>query len=331
MIQMQKVNLSKVKKTWLKMEKENENISPFQYFNFTNILANHYLFFCAANLEFPFFIQFTDGNKVICIAPLCHRYRKSANQIVSFGTTPTIAFQNFVSCKEMTVKEMIKCLVLLKNKYGTLLFNNVPPDSLLKQALDMLKKQPVKDHINIAIPLDGTYEQYFSRLSKSTRQNVRTAYNRMKKAGAVYEILVIQNGLKPSELRELMNIYIVRRREKYRYTSKLHEWFLRHYHFNTIGFQRMENARYVILKINGKIAAFLAGYKDRQNKSLIIPRLAINSEFSMFSPGIVLINESMKILRNVVGVEILDLSKGYDKYKLVMGGEIYYTFDYIFC
>ena len=65
-----------------------------------------------------------------------------------------------------------------------------------------------------------------------------------------------------------------------------------------------------------------------KTKSVIIPRLSINDDFLKYSPGIVLINETAKKLAENKNIDNLDLSKGDEKYKLSMGGEVYYTMDF---
>ena len=46
------------------------------------------------------------------------------------------------------------------------------------------------------------------------------------------------------------------------------------------------------LLINNEIAAFFMGYEYRD--IIYIPRLAINDEFSKYSPGFIIINEYLK-------------------------------------
>ena len=52
-------------------------------------------------------------------------------------------------------------------------------------------------------------------------------------------------------------------------------------------FELRDIARYIVLKIDGKVAAFLAGYVDEKNSSLLIPRLAISGDYNRYSPGVV--------------------------------------------
>lgn len=326
--QIKKVSRHSVKKEWLKLCSQNIKTTPFQEWPLHEAIATHYLFFSLASKERPCYFRITRDDEVIMIAPLAKRYTLKGCYYTSFGATATIAFQDFIYADNISMEDMNKCLELLKQKCGKILFYNVPQDSKLYNALTIIR-YPFKENINITIPSHGSYDDYYGGLDKHARQNMRTAYNRMKTDEMNWSFEVIQGEELNSEVKkELMNVYLCRRKSRYRATSALHEWFIRHYHFNTIALSRLSNAYYAILRINGKVAAFLAGYTNTSGKYILVPRLAINNEYQRYSPGVVLISETMKVLKTKIHVDELDLSKGNDKYKLTMGGGIYYTYNF---
>jgi CelD/BcsL family acetyltransferase involved in cellulose biosynthesis len=55
--------------------------------------------------------------------------------------------------------------------------------------------------------------------------------------------------------------------------------------------------------------------------------MSIEDEFGPYSPGVVLINETMKRMTTEQNIGNLDLSKGAEGYKLSMGGTLYHTYD----
>ncbi|PIK21234.1 GNAT family N-acetyltransferase [Prevotella intermedia] len=77
--------------------------------------------------------------------------------------------------------------------------------------------------------------------------------------------------------------------------------------------------------IDGQLSAFMSGFKDQNNTTLIIPRLSINNDFLFYSPGLMLVNETIKYLYNQSTIRELDLSQGTEKYKFDMGGESHIT------
>lgn len=72
-----------------------------------------------------------------------------------------------------------------------------------------------------------------------------------------------------------------------------------------------------VLYINNRIAAFFDSISA--GKTIIIPRLAISDEFNRYSPGMILINESVKSLIDE-RISVVDLTHGTEQYKLSMGG-----------
>ena len=77
--------------------------------------------------------------------------------------------------------------------------------------------------------------------------------------------------------------------------------------------------------IDGNLAAFMSGFKNQERTTLIIPRLSINGDFLFYSPGLMLVNETIKFLYKQTSIRELDLSQGTEKYKFDMGGEIHTT------
>ncbi len=70
----------------------------------------------------------------------------------------------------------------------------------------------------------------------------------------------------------------------------------------------------------------MTGIVQHKDSRVIIPRLSIVGENERYSPGIILINETAKKLERDCGILNLDLSKGSERYKIAMGGTIYYTY-----
>lgn len=69
-----------------------------------------------------------------------------------------------------------------------------------------------------------------------------------------------------------------------------------------------------IVKVDGQVAAFMKGYNNVRTESLEVPRLAINDEYYFYSPGVLLVNETMKWIYDQDDVSILDLCRGTEKY-----------------
>lgn len=72
-----------------------------------------------------------------------------------------------------------------------------------------------------------------------------------------------------------------------------------------------------VLEIDGTPAAFMIVY--RHHNRLLMPKLAIDTTFSRYSPGILLILEASKMWIDE-GIADFDMCRGDERYKKEMGG-----------
>lgn len=264
------------------------------------------------------------------IAPLCKRIKTNGDRYLSFSVATGVALQDFIYAESITDSDVQECLQLLLKECGSIGLKYLLPSSKLYRQLNQFKSIYQRQRVNVTIPLNDSYLNYYAGLTKHTKQNIRTAYNRMKTDNKEFLIQYFLWGEIPKLLlKKLMDVYIQRQKSKYHSNTTIlkNEYFLRYFHFHTIALSKLKSSLYIVLKIDNEIAAFLAGYISRNRDYVLVPRLAINEEFNRYSPGIVLINESMKLMEKL-GIKHLDLSKGDENYKLAMGGKIYYTYDF---
>jgi len=318
-------------KQWTDIIAHNHYYSPFQYPEISDILFRNYYPFMFVQREFPVFYELIQNGKTVMIAPMCHKYCSDGMMYTSFGSAPTIATQDFIYRENIKKELMADCLNFLFERFRDhkVRFNNLREDSLLYNVL--AEKYAITDsHANVAIPIPGDYQLYYDSLSKNTRQNIRTAYNRLNRDNKQYNLELTQGAMAHKEQLSIMQIYIKRRINRYRKTGLLHRVFLRKIHFNTIGFQKLDYSFSSVLRIDNTIAAFLQGYMKNDKSSVIVPRLSINEDCVFYSPGMLLLNETVKEMAKR-GIGELDLSKGAETYKYAMGGRDYFTYDIEIC
>lgn len=187
---------------------------------------------------------------------------------------------------------------------------------------------------SVLIPLAApSFEEHFSDLSKGTRQNIRTAYNRSKRDGRSLEFHIYQavEGWSEKATEELkairkqhLDVYLKRQATRYDHGDIIFRLFKRKADFlhgvisSPYGFM-------ADITLDGQIAAFMHGYSNQRRNSIEIPRLALNPEFSFYSPGILLVVETLKYLYQTSDRPSLDLCRGTEQYKLSLGGELYTT------
>lgn len=226
------------------------------------------------------------------------------------------------ACSQVCVPDadLNGCLKLLRQHYGkTVNFARfLGTNPMVACVSRIVRSEPC-----VAIDFSEGYDAWRQSLSKSARQNLRTSYNRLAVDGKSLNINVIAGGGKsPLKFDEIINLYC--RRHQLRYGVKvncLKRFFLKHFNFATEIYRRCGHALTFVVVIDGEMAAFMSGLVSR-NGRFVVPRLSIDDRFSRYSPGVLLINETIKQLADR-GVTVLDLSRGVEKYKFAMGGENY--------
>ncbi len=219
-------------------------------------------------------------------------------------------------------------------------FLQIRKESPLSKWAELNGIEPYKDNECASITLSGSYDEYFKSLSKSVRQNIRTANNRVKKdehstAFAIYEEQVIPTGLKL----ELLTLYEKRRiiKTKKEGNDGLKNWFFervrayRKKKYNIIS-EVMGYAKGTFLgvyKIDNIVAAYCFGLK-KNNDELCIMQVSINDDFDRYSPGMLLLTNVFQTILDDNRSILFDLTNGNERYKFSLGAVSSYTNYYRF-
>lgn len=268
----------------------------------------------------PIFFVFSQDSRVIFILPLFKYMCK--NRYTLYGKKAGFGYLDGAYRKDITEDDFMECFEKLREYLKTAAI-----DIRQVRACTPLGKWLLSRGCHLGeegyttINLPGEYDDYFPSLSKHMRQNIRTSYNRLKTDGGTFELICCGYKTMPDDLRDaLQKLYLNRQVEKYG-KSILYKYFVKYVDLGT-KIQRTDKIeeKAFILYIDGKVAAFYDAIYDAD--TVLVPRLAISEDFERYSPGVMLINESIKILINEKK-RCLDLTHGTEKYKLSMGGEIY--------
>jgi len=305
-----------LKRIWKELT-ANDSVNIYQSYEF-NVLYYHYRKSSLSNIRInntkcKFIVAYENG-KAKCIAPLIlDQHPEKCIRLLGHGTNA--GYLNYIYQESKYVKELHKYIEM---KYKEYKFDYifVKENSPL---VDVLKS--VDTFNNYAIQLED-YETYFGSLSKSTRQNIRTAYNRMKTDGMTYELEVFNSfqDLGEHKLKELNRLYHKRKADwnnGIAIDERTQKKFLKR-DVIYMGVRKLDNPVVAMLLINSKIAAFFIGFSFENG--VCIPRLAIDTNFGRYSPGMVLINEYLKILPYEYKYTF-DLCRGDEKYKSFLGGK----------
>lgn len=313
--------ISNIKKEWLELQKKVALNTPFQEYEY---LKRTWKLFYPYYLKQQFvacFYSFYDDGECILIIPLAHYLWKRHCELL--GNVNGLNYCDVLAVDEKYIKP---ALAMLAKDYDLLTCNKVLEHSFLYSAMKDLTDA---DHEinNVCINFDDDYEAYNKSLSKSTRQNLRTAYNRLNTDAKEMTFKVMFGG-HSFDYKPFIDLYCKRHASRYGVqTSGIKKWFLLHQSFATLNYTQNPRGVTMALYIDGQLAAFMSGMLGMKNE-YVVPRLSINDEFGFYSPGMLLLNEAVKYFTKETNVRHLDLSVGEELYKYKMGGKMHLTHNF---
>lgn len=185
------------------------------------------------------------------------------------------------------------------------------------------------ENVAVQVTKRDTLDEYNKELSKSVRQNLRTAKNRMNRDGVSYELTVLERTDDKSLIDKLRDIHIERVLEKN--MQDRNGFFLRlelkyriyketHNNIISNSMKSMEESRIVIVKLNGNISGYLYGLVDK--RAIRILQNCVRSEYKFYSPMFCgAFDYIVQTLYEKDEIDIVDFTRGDEKYKYNLGGE----------
>lgn len=316
--------LIRVKKDWETLIKNSGIDDIYRSYEFFRICLNYRISSVSnikkRNIISKFIVCFENGVPK-CIAPLIFdNTPQKSIRLLGHGTNAgTLDFIYDANDKEYAAATY----KYIRKKYPeySLEFYFVPSLSPLCR---MMERTEEFNNYDVYIE---TYESFFSSLSKSTRQNIRTSYNRLTKDGKEYQLKIYgccEEGIE-SIIKEANMVYQRRRLVWEDSTVELSPKTIYKIYKRDVVYQTMRklsSSKIVCLFIDGQLAAFFMGYE--YDNQIRIPRLAIDDAYSRYSPGMILICEYLKQSPENFH---FDLGRGDESYKSKLNGMVYKTYN----
>lgn len=329
---------AKLESAWHKMEKQNDRVSPFLYFDYLKYIfhqTTRWSLFYSPEIVCA---ESSEGN-ILMIAPI--RRNICNGTVKMLGDIQGCALTDFLFSPDLTKKEAEKCIGLFIQKAGKKFkLKRIDENSEIKSYFTKHEADIVPGKVQcVRLKFTDDVDSYIQVLSSSVKQNLRTACNRMKRDNVEYELKVWMPGavMEPSIREEIMKLYLKRLLGKYKKHKignlfyKLYKTvFYKYIKHDTRSLHELDNSFHAVLFTQGRLMCFMSGFTDGNNRKVVIPRLAINDTYKFYSPGYLLICETMKWLASHTDIREIDLSRGTEKYKTDLGGELYYTYSYVF-
>lgn len=320
---------------WQSLYDSNQDLLPFSSYEYCKREKVQYLGYLVSKMEWPVFFLFSEKvtGRPLMLAPLTYSLKRRCWQ--TFGNITGCAAVDFLYPSDMYEETMRTCLGMLLEYCGKIRFSRFDAGSLaLKVIREQVPDLEMKGNELVNIQFGDSFDEYFAHLSKHVRQNVRTAYNRVQRDN----LSVIFHSYSPTwtcpDYGKCLDVFTKRQTTAIgKSLLGLHfikNWSIRYFKNDTFSLRDMDCTYLSELKFSkdGPVAAALFAFRDRKGDRIIVPRLAINSDYGFYSPGLILVAETIKDLQKGF-VRNLDLSRGSEKYKFDMGGEPYYTYQFV--
>lgn len=320
--------LCKLRKEWEYLQNESIISSPYQNYSFLKTVIRYFYPYYFIKKSLPLFYSFYN-EEGICVAIIPVLKRIFKNQVTLLLDAEGFAYCDILSLNPEYAKEAISMLL---DKYDKFVFNKVLAQSKTMEAIRGCCDNGLYCVTNcVCIDYGNDYDAYLKSLSKSTRQNLRTAYNRLEKGEHKMEFVVTRGGsrgIKMRNIKKIIDVYSKRHLSRYGLNNDwLKKWFLLHQSFVTKAALLHKKSINFTLKIDGNIASFMTGIEG-DRKEFVVPRLTMSDDFAFFSPGMLLVNEVIKWFIANSDIRHLDLSKGEEEYKYKMGGLVHNLYGF---
>ena len=323
-----------LEKVWKSME--TPGMSPFLHYDYMRFIKQSVALFK------PFFTRIAcicpeDSDEILMIFPM--KLRVDFKYYTLLGDMQGCDIADMLwkpGVSEEEKAEIVRFFFdTLKDK---MFLNRIPSDSPFAKGVPGERVSYSRDVEYVAIDLKENYPAYLQTLSKNMRHQINKTYNRLEREGVPQELFIYEGDNRvPKDLEKKINrMYITRLISRYnpeREGSRFwraYYWILFQYlKHDTRSFRRLPNSFMAVVMSGEKVMAFVSGFKTHDGKKVSMTRLAINEELDYYSPGRILMNELIKYLFEKTDIEVLDMSRGDERYKKDFGGRSYFIKDFV--
>lgn len=270
------------------------------------------------------------GDDIICVLPLVVNKRKK--EINLLGYLCSVGHLDFIYKNDLTFREFLEIIDGLKElwKGYALRLDRISQYSLTYKYLQTIGEPEIAKSICVKIDFES-YDSWYGSLSKSCKQNIRTAYNRINRENKTLDITTAI-GTHPSNKMVDDNISLLSKRtiEHNKKSPRLYPLMklLKGKEALTKALMSSDHFIGANVYLDGNVIAICNGVIANDGRA-IITRLSIDTNYGVYCPGGIIINELLKaILNSEHCINSIDLSRGHEKYKYTYGGKEHYNYEY---
>lgn len=231
---------------------------------------------------------------------------------------------------EAAAEQMLRFLKTEFGKEWKYKFKDIPLHSVFFQTmLTTGVSHSERESYHIPLSEFENYDAYLSSLGKNIYKNIRKSYNHLVTDGKQMSLSIHTVDNPPSRrlLFKIWKLYFQRKLAWNKKKKSLSKCLLSRMRavMNTVAgrqtksMMKLRASELYVMTIDGEVAAFMHAYVH--DNHVLMPKLAIDTCFARYSPGILLIQESVKLLMER-GIVDLDMCRGDERYKIEVGGRM---------
>lgn len=194
-------NLWRIKREWKGLETK-RGTCVFQQFEFVESLLEHWWEYLPVGKSVPEFFVFYEDRRAVCIIPVERKI--STGERCLFAGANGYDYHDFlyVNCEYLS-----KCLMIFTKEVGDLVISNLRDKSASSSVLNINGGSGYTCSVEIDVSkykqLSNGYNEWLKSLSVNVRQNLRTAYNRIRTDGLKWDLLMYRGGDKYVQINDI--------------------------------------------------------------------------------------------------------------------------------
>ena len=323
------MHLSQIKEEWESLQSGGE-MTLFQTYSWFKMLLERYIPVDTKDFETIYALVESDGQPCM-IAPLW--IVKRTFRLINFkgvyllGRCSFSDYLNFVY-REFDGKAFDFLLKDLSKKYGVkhVTFEDLrETTSVYLHIIGNYRVSKNVEHTCVGLELPLSVDDYQNLLSKNSRQNIRTANNRLKKAGKELTFNYDDRQVDRDRCLEIRETKMSANstklplwyKYKYRILNRLR------YHFpSTMPIKYYSESKLMTAHDEeGNLRAFFCYGLDSDCKCIRVLAAGTDIEYARYSPGILLMHSFIQNAIREGMVKEVDFTRGDEKYKFSLGGQ----------
>ena len=275
-----------------------------------------------------------DNEDVVAILPVTAFKRINKTNIIILGKNNYVDYGDIIS-KSVT-KDILAVMVdAIKKKFTNpaIELQGIIENTKLQKLLEA-EAVVTAEYKAVAVRIPHDVDEYNAHLTKSTRQNLRTALNRMNTDGLSYRYEIHEGTIDKGFAEKLGNLHRKRNIEKNLTNSSIHN-FLRKVKQNfveryvsviPVSMRSYNGSWYLIVYLNDIIVGYLYGLRD--NKCIRVLQNCFDSDYRRYSPVFRACYDFITKEAIENNLEYLDFTSGDEDYKYKLNGKEMILFSY---